>query len=169
MFAATACPGPYLKSKMEELARIVNERLDNNQPQPEPEPTPSQEGYLVKVIANCLNIRKKPTTNSAITGQITDKGTYTIVETNNNWGRLKSGTGWISLDYTISAGKSSSTTTNKKMKVNTAKGLNVRNAPAGTKVGALKNGTVVIVTEEQNGWSKIGKNQWVSSQYLKAV
>ena len=172
MFAATACPGPYLKSKMEELARVVNERLDNNQPQPAPQPEPAPapvEGYLVKVTANCLNIREKPGTQYAITGQITDKGTYTIVETNGNWGKLKSGMGWICLDYTTEVGKSNSTTTNKKMKVNTAKGLNVRNAPAGTKVGALKNGTVVTVTEEQDGWSKIGENQWVSSQYLKAV
>lgn len=29
MYAATACPGPYLKSKMDELARVVNDRLDN--------------------------------------------------------------------------------------------------------------------------------------------
>lgn len=56
--------------------------------------------YLVKVTANALNIRKGPGTNYGISGCITNKGTYTIVETKGNWGRLKSGAGWICLDYT---------------------------------------------------------------------
>ena len=30
----------------------------------------------------------------------TDKGVYTIVQTSGNWGKLKSGAGWICLDYT---------------------------------------------------------------------
>lgn len=61
--------------------------------------------YLVKVTASALNIRKQPTTGSVITGTIRDKGVYTIVEEANGtgasrWGKLKSGAGWISLDYT---------------------------------------------------------------------
>lgn len=56
--------------------------------------------YLVKVTADVLNIRKGPGTNYGINGSITNKGTYTIVETQGNWGRLKSGAGWICLDYT---------------------------------------------------------------------
>ncbi len=39
MFAATACPGPYLYSKMPELAAEVNKRL-GIEPQPAPTPTP---------------------------------------------------------------------------------------------------------------------------------
>lgn len=56
--------------------------------------------YLVRVTADALNIRKGPGTNYGINGSITNKGTYTIVETQGNWGRLKSGAGWICLDYT---------------------------------------------------------------------
>lgn len=61
--------------------------------------------YLVKVTASALNIRKQPTTASAITGTIRDRGVYTIVEEASGagatrWGKLKSGAGWISLDYT---------------------------------------------------------------------
>lgn len=56
--------------------------------------------YLVKVTANSLNIRKGPGANYGINGAITNKGTYTIVETQGNWGKLKSGAGWICLDYT---------------------------------------------------------------------
>ncbi len=60
--------------------------------------------YLVKVTANSLTIRKGAGTNSAKVGTITDKGTYTIVEERKGtgasmWGKLKSGAGWISLDY----------------------------------------------------------------------
>lgn len=56
--------------------------------------------YLVKVTASALNIRKGAGTSHAIVGCIKDKGTYTIVEESNGWGKLKSGAGWISLAYT---------------------------------------------------------------------
>lgn len=55
--------------------------------------------YLVSVTAAVLNIRDVP--NGSVVGQIADKGTYTIVEQKNNWGKLKSGAGWICLDFTI--------------------------------------------------------------------
>jgi len=55
--------------------------------------------FLVKVTANGLNIRSGPGTNYKINGVIRDKGVYTIVETNGTWGKLKSGAGWISLNY----------------------------------------------------------------------
>lgn len=56
--------------------------------------------YLVKVTADSLNIRKGPGTNYGTNGAINNKGTYTIVKTQGNWGRLKSDAGWICLDYT---------------------------------------------------------------------
>lgn len=61
--------------------------------------------YLVKVTASELNIRKGAGTNYAVTGCIRDKGVYTIVAesagagASKGWGKLKSGAGWISLDY----------------------------------------------------------------------
>lgn len=69
---------------------------------PEPEPAAKKENssFLVKVTANSLRIRKGPGTNYATVAYINDKGTYTIVETKEGWGKLKSGAGWISLDYT---------------------------------------------------------------------
>lgn len=45
-----------------------------------------------------LRIRKGPGTNYEWTGEYTGKGTFTIVEQKNGWGRLKSGAGWISLN-----------------------------------------------------------------------
>lgn len=56
--------------------------------------------FQVKVTAGALNIRNGPNTSYAIVGSIKDKGIYTIMKTKNNWGYLKSGKGWICLDYT---------------------------------------------------------------------
>ena len=68
--------------------------------------TASSLPYLVKVSITDLNIRKGPGTNYAKTGKYTGIGIFTIVEEQSGkgstagWGRLKSGAGWISLDYT---------------------------------------------------------------------
>lgn len=65
-----------------------------------PPPVPAApQPYLVKVTADALNIRSGPGTQHAVTGVIRDKGTYTIVDTQGTWGKLKSGAGWISLDF----------------------------------------------------------------------
>ena len=56
--------------------------------------------YLVKVTTGALNVRDGAGTNYKVNTVIRDQGTYTIVETVGNWGRLKSGAGWICLDYT---------------------------------------------------------------------
>lgn len=56
--------------------------------------------YLVKVTVEALNVRSGPGVANGITAVIRDRGTYTIVETKSNWGKLKSGAGWICLDYT---------------------------------------------------------------------
>lgn len=66
--------------------------------------TPISCPYLVKVTAASLNIRKGAGSNTEKVGCITDNGVYTIVEERQDsgatlWGRLKSGVGWISLDY----------------------------------------------------------------------
>ena len=61
--------------------------------------------FKVKVEIPDLNIRKGPGTNYSKVGKFTGKGVFTIVETKagsgskSGWGRLKSGLGWISLDY----------------------------------------------------------------------
>jgi uncharacterized protein YraI len=60
--------------------------------------------YRVKVTALVLNIRKGPGTNYGKNGAIKDKGVYTIIDESSGkgatkWGKLKSGAGWISLDY----------------------------------------------------------------------
>lgn len=61
--------------------------------------------YRVRVTTGELNIRKGPGTNYGTNGSIKDKGIYTITAEADGpgaskWGKLKSGAGWISLDYT---------------------------------------------------------------------
>ena len=63
--------------------------------------------YRVKVNDDTgLNIRKGPGTNYGINGVIEDNGIYTITKESvgkgaRKWGKLKSGRGWISLDFCI--------------------------------------------------------------------
>lgn len=55
--------------------------------------------YMVKVLPPVLNIRTGAGIEYPTCGHITDQGVYTIVDQNKSWGKLKSGAGWISLDY----------------------------------------------------------------------
>lgn len=52
-------------------------------------------------MVDALNIRDGAGTEYKINGCIRDYGVYTIVETIDNQGLLKSKTGWICLDYTV--------------------------------------------------------------------
>ena len=56
--------------------------------------------YLVLVTVNVLNVRERPGTQYPIVTQVKKNDIYTIVEESGNWGRLKSGAGWICLDHT---------------------------------------------------------------------
>ena len=62
--------------------------------------TTTTTSYLVRVTVDSLNVRKSPTTSSAIVTTVKKGGVYTIVEVSNGFGRLKSNIGWISLDCT---------------------------------------------------------------------
>ena len=61
--------------------------------------------FLVRVGIPDLNIRKGSGTNTAKTGKVTGVGIFTITEvrqgrgSEKGWGRLKSGAGWIALDF----------------------------------------------------------------------
>ena len=68
------------------------------------EPEQKKVSYRVRVSIKNLNIRKGPGTNYDKTGRYTGIGVFTIVaesegEGATKWGKLKSGAGWISLDY----------------------------------------------------------------------
>ena len=56
--------------------------------------------YLVKITASVLNVRSGPGMNYKTRTQVRQNEVYTIVALEDNWGKLKSGAGWICLDYT---------------------------------------------------------------------
>ena len=66
----------------------------------------ADDSFIVRVSIDHLNIRSGPGTGYPRTGAFTGKGIFTIMEvksgtgSEDGWGRLKSGAGWIALDYT---------------------------------------------------------------------
>jgi hypothetical protein len=92
MFAATACPGPYLQSKFEYIEDEVNRRLAEREEYRHP-----NHSFPVQVKVNKLFIRTGAGIKYKKVGAITDKGVYTIVKTVGSWGKLKSGKGWINI------------------------------------------------------------------------
>lgn len=95
-FANKDCPGDYIYSRLGKIANEVNSKLASNT---------NSLSFSVRVSITDLNIRRGPGTNYAKTGKCTGKGVFTITEVKSGkgstagWGRLKSGAGWISLDY----------------------------------------------------------------------
>lgn len=66
---------------------------------------PTFKPYVVRVLSDVLNIRQSPTTQAKIVGTLRKDSAYTIVEEQDGqgsvkgWGKLKSGAGWIALDF----------------------------------------------------------------------
>lgn len=60
----------------------------------------TSKSYLVKITADVLNVRAGAGKNYKVNTTIKYNEVYTIVDEKNGWGKLKSGAGWISLEYT---------------------------------------------------------------------
>ena len=56
--------------------------------------------YVVRITADELNVREGPGTEYPVTMTVKKGSAYTIMEEENGFGRLKSGVGWICLQYT---------------------------------------------------------------------
>ena len=102
-FANKSCPGNWLYSRLDKLATEVTKQLGGKTTTSTTSKT--KVPFLVRVDVDDLNIRKGAGTNYARTGKYTGKGVFTITEvksgkgSTDGWGKLKSGAGWISLDY----------------------------------------------------------------------
>lgn len=106
----TACPGALAGAQRDAYmarAQYWYDQMTGSKPAPAPQPAPQPSpttGYLVKVTTPVLNIRKGAGTNFATAGSVKKGEVYTIVTESagqgaSKWGKLKSGAGWISLDY----------------------------------------------------------------------
>lgn len=56
--------------------------------------------YLVEIAIDLLNYRQGPGTNYSVNGTVKKGQVFTIVAEDGEWGKLKSGAGWIYLPYT---------------------------------------------------------------------
>ena len=61
---------------------------------------PAVAPYLVRITVDVLNVRAGASSGYKINTQVRKNEIYTIVAEKGKWGRLKSGAGWIHLDYT---------------------------------------------------------------------
>lgn len=75
-------------------------KASNSTPSINNEPKEENTSFMIKVTADSLKIREGAGVKYKQVGSIRNKGVYTIVKTKDNWGFLKSGAGWICLDYT---------------------------------------------------------------------
>lgn len=174
-YANKSCPGDWLYTRLSDLANKVTTALGGSAP--ETPQTPQNTTYptvpfTVTVKIMDLNIRKEPKMGSTVVGQ-TGKGTFTITEVKDDWGKLKSGVGYIYLantDYlTINGAVKTPTSTTNSFKVKiTASVLNVRSG-VGTKypvVTTVKKNEVYTIVEVQNNWGKLKSGAgWISLEY----
>ena len=122
------------------------------------------------VTISDLRIRKGPGTNYDWTGAYTGKGTFTIVEQKNGWGRLKSGAGWISLNskygHKVSSGSTTPAAAPSTLKWTvTISDLRIRKGP-GTNydwTGAYTGKGTFTIVEQKNGWGRLKSGAgWIS-------
>ena len=100
-FKNKACPGDWLVARLGKLATEVTKQLGGSSAPAKTTPAKSSTtSYKVKVTAGVLNVRKGPGVSYAVATKIKKGDIYTITQTKNGWGKLKSGAGWINLSYT---------------------------------------------------------------------
>ena len=162
-YAAKSCPGDYIYNRLGQIASEVNARLSGNTGTTAPPASNAsfpQTPFTVQVTVPDLNIRKGAGTNYAATGKFTGKGTFTITEVKNGWGKLKSGAGWIYLenaDWVKINGTTSAQSFTVKVSVSD---LRIRKG-AGTNYasnGYIKPGVYTIVETKSSGgftWGKL--------------
>lgn len=132
--------------------------------------------FTVEVLIDDLNYRAEPSMSGAVLGQ-TGKGTFTIVEVSDGWGRLRSGAGWIWLgnaEYCTVGGNAFAA---YRVKV-TASALNVRKGP-GTDYGVaatVSKGDVYTIVAESSGkgsdkgWGQLKSGVgWISLDFVEKV
>lgn len=147
------------------------------------DPTPiAAVPFIVEVKIDNLNYRSGPSLDSSVKG-VTGKGKFTIVETNGEFGKLKSGVGWIYLGnpnyVTLPTNYIKETKEEEKPKANlpylvktTADFVRIRKGPGYNYaiVGVIAGRGIYTIVEEQNGWGKLKSGMgWIALEYTKKV
>ena len=97
------CPAPYVNNDGYKTnwtwdqfkQKLIDYRKGGANPRIETSDYPKTP-FSVKILVNDLNMRQGPGEAYPSNG-CTGKGTFTVIEVSNDWGRLKSGGGWIYL------------------------------------------------------------------------
>ena len=196
-YTATVCPGrwearlAWLSARADQIRNGAKPATSKPATTTPATPTPQPSGgtqFNVKITTKELRIRKGPGTNYAFV-QYIKPGTYTIVETKKGqgssagWGRLKSGLGWISLDYAtrmdIAGGKQPAQSPQPatfKVAVSIPD-LNIRKG-AGTNYASVRfcPKGIYTITEVKSGagsnagWGKLKSGEgWISLDYVTRV
>lgn len=92
-FSGKYCPHRTLDLGWNRFLNLIKKELGNTS-------TPSFSPYVVRVVADVLNVRKGASTQYEVVRQFKKGDAYTIIEEKNGWGKLKFDMGWISLKYT---------------------------------------------------------------------
>ncbi|NLK99750.1 MAG: SH3 domain-containing protein [Clostridiales bacterium] len=126
-------------------------------------------------VNNYVNIRSQANTDSKVLGKLYKNGAATVLETEGEWLKIKSGnvTGYIKSDYLLTGIDVYKKADSAKSSLATVKAnvLNVR-SKAGTSssvVTQVPKGHVFEVVEEQDDWLKIAvgdKTGYVSADYV---
>lgn len=175
-FANKSCPGDWLYSRLGDVASKVTARL-GGKPTSQPQPTPStpkpsgnlKTGLYRIISEDGMNIRSGPGTNYGIVGTVNKGEAFTMTQFSGDWGKLKSGKGWINCNpkyCTFVLGGGQTTTKPQQssggvpftIRVTEPTGLSIRKGP-GTNYG--KNGAIpcgptkYTIVEVKGDWGKL--------------
>lgn len=155
MYAATGCPGPYIKARTQQICNDVNAQLQTAS-------TPDVSGYLVSLEANAPIY---DTAGGKVISKIAKSTKYTIVKDKKigyiTYGLLKSNAGWVVVKNETPVVHTPTTSTpvqsdlyKKSLKANELVYKEAGGSTIGT-VGA--NGVFTIVEEKTVGNQVFGK------------
>jgi hypothetical protein len=119
--------------------------------------------YYVNI--NYANVRSGPASSYALVGTISKNTQVTVYETSGGYSRIGENR-WVFGQY-LTKMVTPPPPANNGYIVNISV-ANVRACASSTctLVGTVTKGTEVFVTDTKNGYSKVGENRWIYSQYL---
>ena len=133
--------------------------------------------FQVRVIIDDLNYRSQPLMGDQYVVGQTGKGVFTIVEVRDNeWGKLKSGAGWIYIANPayctiLNTVQAQPVFSPYKVKI-TANALNYRRGP-GVEYGVngvIRDKGIYTIAEEKDGWGRLLSGAgWINLYYTKKL
>ena len=108
------------------------------------------------VVSATLNVRATPSIDAPKVGELERDQRVRVFEKLASWYKIRKGiAGWVSSKFVDDNG------------VITASKLNVRAEPGGSLVGKLVRGSKPLIIAENDGWSRISNEQWVSAKFIE--